>query len=123
MTQPRLLVALGVLFCLALADPASAQGGVQQLKFSYGPVKIAPGQNTIALERNDQRPAVDGWIVGFRPNLVRADGGVPRVDVIHLHHGVWLSNGQPLFAAGEEKTAAIAPPGYGWRYETSDRWT
>ena len=122
MTQPRLLAALGVLFCLALAAPASAQDGVQQLKFSYGPVKIAPGQNTIALERNDQRPAVDGWIVGFRPNLVRADGGVPRVDVIHLHHGVWLSNGQPLFAAGEEKTAAIAPPGYGWRYETSDRW-
>ena len=51
-----------------------------------------------------------------------ADGSVPRVDVIHLHHGVWLSNLAPLFAAGEEKTAAIAPPGYGWRYETSDRW-
>ena len=105
-----------------LAGPAAAQDGVQRLEFSYGPVQIAPGQNTIELERNDQRPAVDGWIVGFRPNLVRADGSVPRVDVIHLHHGVWLSDGQPLFAAGEEKTAAIAPPGFGWRYETRDQW-
>ena len=122
--SPRLIAALGVLlFTLALASPASAQDGVQHLKFAYGPVQIAPGQNTIALEQNDQRPPVDGWIVGFRPNLVRAeDGSVPRVDVIHLHHGVWISNGGPLFAAGEEKTAAIAPPGYGWRYRTSDHW-
>ncbi len=119
----RTLAALGVfLFTLALATPASAQDGVQHLKFSYGPVKITPGQNTIAIERNEQRPAVDGWIVGFRPDLVRRDGSVPRVDVIHLHHGVWLKDLQPLFAAGEEKTAAIAPPGYGWRYRTSDRW-
>ena len=123
MISLRLSAALGVvLFCLALAAPAAAQDGVQHLEFSFGPVKIAPGQNTIELERNDQRPAVDGYIVGFRPNLVFADGSVPRVDVIHLHHGVWLSNLSPLFAAGEEKTANIAPPGYGWRYKTSDRW-
>ena len=123
MTAPRLLAALGAaLFCLALAAPAHAQDGVQRLKFSYGPVKIAPGQNTIELDRNDRRPAVDGWIVGFRPDLVRKDGSVPRVDVIHLHHGVWLSDLRPLFAAGEEKTANIAPPGYGWRYRTGDRW-
>jgi plastocyanin len=119
----RLPAALGVLlFCLALASPASAQDGVQRLHFEYGPVKIAPGQNTIALELNDQRPAVDGWIVGFRPNLVRGDGSVPRVDVIHLHHGLWLSNMRPLFAAGEEKTAMSTPQGFGWRYRTSDVW-
>ncbi len=121
--SPRLIAALGVLlFTLALASPASAQDGVQHLKFSYGPIEIAPGQNTIAIGPNDLRPPVDGWIVGFRPDLERADGSVPRVDVIHLHHGVWISEGAPLFAAGEEKTAAIAPPGYGWRYRTSDRW-
>jgi len=108
--------------CLALAAPARAQDGVQHLEFSYGPIAVAPGQNTIELERNDQRPAVDGWIVGFRPNLVRRDGSVPRVDVTHLHHGVWLNQFGPLFAAGEEKTAIIAPPGYGWRYRTSDPW-
>jgi hypothetical protein len=47
---------------------------------------------------------------------------VPRVDTVHLHHGVWLSNGAPLFAAGEEKTEIAAPPGYGWRHRTGDQW-
>ena len=44
------------------------------------------------------------------------------MDVIHLHHGVWLIHGAPTFAAGEEKTSMQAPPGYGWRYRTSDQW-
>jgi plastocyanin len=122
MNRARLAALCVVLFALVLAPPASAQDGVQHLHFEYGPVKVAPGQNTIALDVNDERPAVDGWIVGFRPNLVRKDGSVPRVDVIHLHHGVWLENFRPLFAAGEEKTAIMAPPGYGWRYRTSDVW-
>ena len=95
----RVSLALGALLMAlaALAAPASAQSGVQTLHFKYGPVKIAPGQNTIEID-------------------------VPRVDVIHLHHGVWLSNFKPLFAAGEEKTEFAAPPGYGWRYRTTDPW-
>jgi len=121
--RPQATIALGtLLLTLALAAPAAAQDGVQTLHFEYGPVKIAPGQNTIELEPNDLKPAVNGWITGFRPNLVRRDGSVPRVDVIHLHHGVWLQNLRPLFAAGEEKTAITAPPGYGWRFETADKW-
>ncbi len=61
MTPARLSALLGVvLLYLLLAAPAAAQDGVQRLEFSYGPVQIAPGQNTIELERNDQRPAVDG---------------------------------------------------------------
>jgi plastocyanin len=119
----RVSIALGiVLSLLALAAPASAQDGVQTLHYEYGPVTISPGQNTIALEPNTLKPPVDGWITGFRPNLVYKDGSVPRVDVIHLHHGVWLKNLQPLFAAGEEKTAFAVPPGFGWRYRTTDRW-
>ena len=35
------------------------------------------------------------------------------MDVIHLHHGVWISNVAPLFAAGEEKTIVTAPQGFG----------
>ena len=97
--------------CLLLAAPAAAQD-VQTLHYEFGPVKIKPGQNTISLEENALKPPVDGWITRFTPNLVRSeDGSVPRVDVIHLHHGVWLKNCQPLFAAGEEKTTFSAPPG------------
>ena len=94
----------------ALAAPAAAQSGVQTLKFKYGPVKIAPGQNTIEIDENQAKPPVDGWITGFRPNLTYKNGSVPRVDVIHLHHGVWLKNLQPLFAAGEEKTESRRRP-------------
>ena len=63
----------------------------------------------IVFQLNDQRPPVNGWITGFKPNLIYADGRVPRVDVVHLHHGVWLNNGAPTFAAGEEKTEIRAP--------------
>jgi plastocyanin len=119
----RALLALGaVLSWLALAAPASAADGVQHLHYEFGPITIKPGQNTIEFAPNTQRPQVDGWIVGFHPNLRRPNGTVPRVDVIHLHHGVWLVNGQPTWAAGEEKTDQIAPPGFGWRYRTSDSW-
>jgi len=116
----RLLLA-AALFTLLLAAPAAAQD-VQTLHYEYGPVEIKPGQNTIELEENALKPAVNGWITRFTPNLVRKDGSVPRVDVIHLHHGVWLKDLQPLFAAGEEKTTISAPPGHGWRYLTSDKW-
>ena len=38
---------------------------------------------------------VDGWIVGIRPNLEYANGKTPGVDVIHLHHAVWLNLSAP----------------------------
>ena len=101
---------IGVLLLLAvLAAPAAAQD-VQTLKYEFGPITITPGQNTIELDQNPLKPPVDGWITRFKPDLVRADGSVPRVDVIHLHHGVWVSGFKPLFAAGEEKTEFTAPP-------------
>jgi hypothetical protein len=112
----RALVSL-VLF-LVFAPAAQAE----TLSYRFGPIHVSPGQNTIELAANDLKPPVDGWITSFKPNLTYADGTVPRVDVVHLHHGVWISNFEPLFAAGEEKTILAAPPGYGWRYRTSDQW-
>jgi plastocyanin len=97
--------------------------GVQHLHFRYGPIAIEPGQNSIELGTELPRPTVPGMITRFAPNMVYADGGaVPRVDVIHLHHGVWLVNGYPTFAAGEEKTIAQLPQGFGLPYKPSDSW-
>jgi hypothetical protein len=112
-------IALATVLLLALlAAPAQAE----TLTYRFGPIQVTPGQNTIEFAGNALKPQVDGWITRFEPDLSYADGTVPRVDVIHLHHGVWLSNGAPLFAAGEEKTVIGAPPGFGWRYRTSDTW-
>jgi len=102
--------------------------GAQVLKYRFGPMKIQPGQNTINIDVQKERPAVNGWIVSFRPGLVFADSGKsPSVTDVHLHHAVWLVGdpGQPLkptFAAGEEKTYFNAPTGYGWRYTTDQVW-
>ncbi|MGI8557180.1 MAG: hypothetical protein ACR2ND_02540 [Solirubrobacteraceae bacterium] len=35
---------------------------------------------------------------------------------------MWLVNGYPTFAAGEEKTQVDLPAGYGFRYLPSDKW-
>jgi plastocyanin len=107
--------------------------GAQRLSFKMGPIKIEPGQNAIQYQgRSVPKPDVDGWIVRIAPNLERADGSVPGVDVIHLHHGVWLNQSRKdetdptlperFFAAGEEKTTMQVPQGYGYRYNASDRW-
>ena len=97
--------------------------GTRVLKFAYGPIKINPGQNDIAIEpnRSSARRATGGSPPS-RPNLIRADGSVPPVDVIHLHHAVWLVNDHPTWAAGEEKTRVNMPAGFGWRYNTTDQW-
>jgi plastocyanin len=112
--------------------PEAQYPGMQRMTYLYGPVKISPGQNTIEAQPNDLKPAVPGYITRFQPDLVyaktNAQGGhdTPRVDVIHLHHGVWLvardNTLYPTFAAGEEKTIFQQPQGYGYKYSPSDGW-
>ena len=149
-------VLAGVLACaFLLVVPAFAQGaenltpqladtpdvahakydGVQHLHYKYGPLPIQAGQNNIQIGENQvPKPKVDGWITRMQPNLELMDGTVPPVDVIHLHHAVWLNvthpgvasggnnNFAPFFAAGEEKTIFQLPQGYGMRYRASDKW-
>ncbi len=100
----------------------SKAGGVKHYHFVYGPVRIAPGQNSIFFEPNSVRPPGPGYILNFKPDLIYTDGTVPRVDIVHLHHAVWLINGAPIWAAGEEKTALNLPAGYGYRFKPSDSW-
>ncbi|MDO8364866.1 MAG: hypothetical protein Q7V88_18390 [Actinomycetota bacterium] len=105
--------------------------GVQTFALRTGPFDIQPGQNNIDTRGSIPQPDIDGWIVGIRPNLEYEDGTVPAVDVVHLHHGVWLnlaardytaSLPQRFFAAGEEKTALALPAPYGYPYSTNDKW-
>jgi plastocyanin len=100
--EVRLVDAEGTeIFASTHPDPASLeiveppeQPGVQHLQFKFGPIRIEPGQNNIDYSGPDvPKPDVDGYIVSIDPNLVREDGSVPPVDVIHLHHGVWVNLG------------------------------
>jgi plastocyanin len=109
----------------------SLAGGAKRLTYRVGPFDVIPGQNSIDLTPIIERPQVDGYITRMRPDLTYLNGTVPRVDVIHLHHGVWLNlsrsdatvPGLPerFFAAGEEKTRVIFPKGYGYPLKASDR--
>ena len=127
---------------LALAPAAHASkaptevlaDGTERTTYTVGPLEVTPGQNRIAYRPvlNSERPSVDGWITGIKPDLVRADGSTPLSSKVMFHHGVWLnlskddatSPGYPerFFATGEEKTRMILPDGYGYRYLKSDGW-
>jgi plastocyanin len=102
-------------------------GNCQRLRFSYGPITVKPGQNDVLVEPvKIEKPLREGWITRFKPDLVRADGTVPPIEQVHLHHGTWLSvpdyGSGPFFAAGEEKTIAPFPKGFGMHVRPSDQW-
>lgn len=137
---------LASLACAWLASSALAYSvgyaGMEHLRFHAGPYQIRPGANLILLDSNHvPKPNRDGYMVRMVPNLRyalpggRCCGKVPRVDVIHLHHGVWLSNGiagagegngyggvYPFMASGEEKTVYEFPRGYGYPIGAHDLW-
>ena len=111
----------------------SPDAGATRLHYKVGPFTVEPGQNNIANRSSSlQQPPEDGWIVGIRPNLEYANGQTPGVDVIHLHHAVWLNLSakdvtdpalpERFFAVGEEKTNLKFPAGYGYAYKTTDHW-
>ena len=135
--RTRLALSLAALAC-ALPAPAAWAApadppppGVERTTYRYGPVAVTPGQNSIFVTPNTEKPARDGFITRIKPDLVRSDGSVPRVDVIHLHHGVWLNASAPdltyggperFFASGEEKTIFQVPDGYGYQYRARETW-
>jgi plastocyanin len=139
-SPPRVVVALCVAGLAIVASAVTAEAGdtpstarTRHLHFSYGPIDIAPGQNRI--NTNTARipqPRIEGWIVGFEPNLTLANGTVPPVEDIHLHHGVWATGArrdatalllpERFLGVGEEKTALRLPPGYGYEYDPNEYW-
>jgi hypothetical protein len=116
----------------SLVSVKDAPGGAKRMTYRIGPFKVIPGQNEIGNRIIADKPRVDGWITRIKPDLTYTNGKVPGVDVIHLHHGVWLNLGEEdltwpglperFVAAGEEKTIADFPDGYGYLHRTKDSW-
>src|SRR4051812_24767717 len=121
-----LYAALSAIAVMGAASPSAAQtplpetgsttplgSDVQHLHYKYGPIHVTPGQTLILpAPVTIEKPAYDGYVPRIRPDLVRSEGSVPPVDVIHLHHGVFLNlsrgdatsggtGGQRMFATGE----------------------
>jgi plastocyanin len=133
-----LLIAVGATYAVAASwggtghrqssPPSRAwsnEAGLQRLRFQTTPIKILPGQNTVQMVSipQNEKPAVNGYIVSMRPDLHYLDGTVPPVNVIHLHHGVWIDDKRgPFFFGGEEKTVFHMPRGYGYPYKPTDKW-
>lgn len=103
--------------------------GCKRIEFSLGPITVKPGQNeALVVPTTIESPRYDGYIVRFKPDLqVAVNGQKTRTDVMHLHHATWLNLGAsygdgPFFAAGEEKTIATFPEGYGMKVKATDEW-
>lgn len=103
---------------------------VKRMTFRY-PITLAPGTNIIKIRFNVPKPNITGYIVRFKPNLTYRDGSIPRTDIIHLHHGVWLRYGgqatpgypaEIFSATGEEKTIVKTPRPYGYPISPNDTW-
>jgi len=109
-------------------DPVAP--GAERHIFREGPITIEPGQNNIDFTGPIDLPTEDGWITRIAADVQREDGTVPPVDIIHLHHGVWINQDREgsgfgpelVFAAGEEKTITTLPEGFGYRFEADDTW-
>ena len=135
------LVVLAVSPWLASAS-AAGSSSIEHLKFAAGPYRVTPGANLILLDSNHvPKPNQDGFMIRMQPNLRYAlpngkcCGKVPLTSIIHLHHGVWLSDGTagegegnsygglyPFMATGEEKTVYEFPAGYGYPIGAHDAW-
>src|SRR5437588_2364910 len=136
-----IILALGMLPWLP-SPAAASSSGIEQLHFAAGPYEVTPGANLILTQYNKvPKPKQNGFMIRMVPNLRYARpngkccGKVPFTKDLHLHHGVWLSDGQagqgegnttlgfyPFMASGEEKTIIEFPPGYGYPIAASDHW-
>jgi plastocyanin len=134
-------LALAVTAGVASGDPPLPDPGfaapfgsdVQHLHFRYGPLHVGAGHNLILIgPMSIEKPAYDGYVIGFKPNLVGPDGQPTRTDLLHLHHAAFLNLSRKdatfpflperFYATGEEKTVMMIPPPYGYFVRGSDVW-
>ena len=101
----------------------------KRINFHFGPITVKPGENDALLQPvTIEKPAYDGYVVRFKPDLVTSvTGAHPPTENMHLHHATWLNGGDsygsgPFFAAGEEKTIGNFPDGYGMEVGATDPW-
>ncbi len=128
---------------MSTAQPTMAPPAAGYTRTRYEiPITILPGANVNKLTTTVNggpipKPPGNFYLVRMAPNLVLQDNDnnpandrVPRTDIIHLHHMVWMDpqNRAPAsgfnlpFGAGEEKTISQLPAGYGYPVYSDQNW-
>jgi hypothetical protein len=136
-----LLVVPGIAFATTPQADAAPEGHTTTVR--YGPLLLPPylgvggghgghdGQMVNYVAPTYDLPCRDCYITGLQPDLVYADGSEANHHTgVMLHHmvlfdpsqsdptcgreGVSMVSGQRVFAAGNERTGAHLPPGYGY---------
>jgi hypothetical protein len=137
----KILLAVLVAGAFVVSAP-QALGATKTVR--YGPYTIpggtmeTPGMIHNRLQFAVQRPCVDCFITGFKPDLVYPDGRRATLATgAMLHHFVLTSQfrrdatcgnaplglaGERFFASGNERTAIAFPPTYGYRVRWYDSW-
>ena len=134
----RLLIAVAA----ALALPGVAQADVQTLVLHSAPVTIGP-YGVVQSQQLVPSPAQDGDVVGISADVVDQQGVPEPISHVMLHHIVFAKLGVPdttcsqfvgydgraslfptqrFYAEGEERTAIVLPPGYGYPNRATDHW-
>jgi len=114
----------------AISEDPAWDSKCRRLKFTMGPLMARPGMNDTMIHVTAlEKPGYDGYTLRWKPGLQNADGTVPPVENLHLHHGTWIGgvNGPtaatgPFFATGEEQTILSFPKGYGWSWQGDSAW-
>ncbi len=93
---------------------------MEHLSYAAGPYRVTPGANLILTQLNSvPKPTVDGFMIRMAPNLHYAlpdgkcCGPIPPAYIVHLHHGVWLSDGAAGQGEGNCDRALLPLHGHG----------
>lgn len=140
--MPRfLMTALVVVGLTLLAGPATAAADTTKVRYGPFTVPAATSERPGTLERlriGVRKPCRECFITKMTPNLTYADGSTANLSTGAMLHHVVLANqfrsdatcgsswlglaGERFFAAGNERTVAALPAGYGYRLRWWDSW-
>ncbi len=109
-------------------DPITLNSGQNLNKYSL--TKACPHAEVVSgpLDASvfEAGSGATGYMTRFKPSMVELhdDGSttLPPVWDLHLHHVVWLPPNGGVLAAGEEKTIATLPQGYGIPLDATANW-
>jgi plastocyanin len=122
---------------LLVGLPTAAHAAPVTQVFRTGLISLE-GYQTKQPELEVPSPALDGFIVGMRVQVIDRRGRVIPQTTVMLHHAVFVNRGrfdgdrvanycavrdrEPFYGSAEEDTPLTFPAGYGYPIHNGDRW-